>query len=193
MRRAGFTIVELLIVIVVIAILAAITIVAFNGIQQRAKTTAKVSTVQQAVKLILLYKAAQGNYPRSQSDGTYCLTADNACTSYNGTVHVGPNAALMNDLREFGTLPAHAGDTVGSGPYGVQYMYVAARTLDEVSSPVLIMFFLDGIDRSCEGLIVGMVSVTNGAQPNDFVPSVRSSGNVASSSGKTRCYMMFPG
>lgn len=36
----GFTIVELLIVIVVIAILAAITIVAYNGIQARAKTVA---------------------------------------------------------------------------------------------------------------------------------------------------------
>ena len=35
----GFTIVELLIVIVVIGILAAITIVSFNGVQERAKTT----------------------------------------------------------------------------------------------------------------------------------------------------------
>lgn len=38
-KHKGFTIVELLIVIVVIAILAAITIVAFNGVQDRAKTS----------------------------------------------------------------------------------------------------------------------------------------------------------
>ena len=36
-KQTGFTIVELLIVIVVIGILAAITIVAFNGVQQRAR------------------------------------------------------------------------------------------------------------------------------------------------------------
>ncbi|MCB8045019.1 prepilin-type N-terminal cleavage/methylation domain-containing protein [Microbacterium oxydans] len=34
--QRGFTIVELMIVVVVIAILAAITIVAYNGIQKRA-------------------------------------------------------------------------------------------------------------------------------------------------------------
>ena len=37
--QPGFTIVELLIVIVVIGILAAITIVSFNGVQDKAKTT----------------------------------------------------------------------------------------------------------------------------------------------------------
>ncbi|MFZ1242596.1 MAG: prepilin-type N-terminal cleavage/methylation domain-containing protein [Candidatus Saccharimonas sp.] len=38
-NKRGFTIVELLIVIVVIAILAAISIVNYNGIQQRVKNT----------------------------------------------------------------------------------------------------------------------------------------------------------
>ena len=49
-RRSGFTIVELLIVIVVIAILAAITIVAFNGIQERARVSAVSSALNQANK-----------------------------------------------------------------------------------------------------------------------------------------------
>ena len=39
-KRMGFTIVELLIVVVVIAILAAITIVSYNGIQERARVAA---------------------------------------------------------------------------------------------------------------------------------------------------------
>ena len=46
-KQKGFTIVELLIVIVVIAILATITIVAYNGVSQRAKESATQNAVSQ--------------------------------------------------------------------------------------------------------------------------------------------------
>lgn len=48
MKKNGFTIVELLIVVVVIAILAAITVVAYNGISNQAKDSA-VKTVVEGV------------------------------------------------------------------------------------------------------------------------------------------------
>ena len=51
--RSGFTIVELLIVIVVIAILAAISIVAYNGIQQRARNAAQQATLTQLERTIM--------------------------------------------------------------------------------------------------------------------------------------------
>lgn len=47
---AGFTIVELLIAIVVIGILAAITIVAYNGLQDRAKQTTRINDFMAAKK-----------------------------------------------------------------------------------------------------------------------------------------------
>jgi len=55
-KQPGFTIVELLIVIVVIGILAAITIVAYNGIQSRAKIAASQSAVASAAKTLEQYK-----------------------------------------------------------------------------------------------------------------------------------------
>jgi len=61
-NRSGFTIVELLIVIVVIAILAAISIVAYNGIQQRARDTSRVSDIAAIEKSLLLYGAESGNF-----------------------------------------------------------------------------------------------------------------------------------
>jgi len=62
-KNLGFTIVELLIVIVVIGILAAITTVAYNGIQKRAQNASIVSEAQQDAKLIATYKALNGDFP----------------------------------------------------------------------------------------------------------------------------------
>lgn len=59
----GFTIVELLIVIVVIGILAAITIVSYTGIQSKARTAASVSTVDQVRIKTAIWNASLGAYP----------------------------------------------------------------------------------------------------------------------------------
>jgi len=64
-NQSAFTIVELLIVVVVIAILAAITIVSYNGITKRADESSAKSAVSQAFKKIETYKIAEGSYPSS--------------------------------------------------------------------------------------------------------------------------------
>ena len=68
----GFTIVELLIVIVIIGILAAITIVAYNGIQNRGKTSSGQQTAAQIVKKLEAYNAINSAYPttKTQIQGT---------------------------------------------------------------------------------------------------------------------------
>ena len=76
-RTAGFTIVELLIVIVVIGILAAITIVSFNGISTRARDSARTSDIAGVQKALELYKVENNDlYPSVGSDnGGYALSA----------------------------------------------------------------------------------------------------------------------
>ena len=59
----GFTIVELLIVIVVIAILASITIVSYNGVQNRAKNTAAASVAKNVSTKAELANTFNGAYP----------------------------------------------------------------------------------------------------------------------------------
>lgn len=68
--QRGFTIVELLIVIVVIGILAAIVIVAYNGIQNSARTQGANSAASNMQKKIEAYNAAAGTYPTSSTAGT---------------------------------------------------------------------------------------------------------------------------
>ena len=74
-KERGFTIVELLIVIVVIAILAAITIVAYNGVQQKAKTTQAQTNAVQAQKVAEAFNADNSKYPAVTGDFRIGTTA----------------------------------------------------------------------------------------------------------------------
>lgn len=67
--KGGFTIVELLIVIVVVAILALVTVVSFRGVQDRARDASRVHDAQSIAKALELYKSQFGNYPNEQSGG----------------------------------------------------------------------------------------------------------------------------
>ena|GEM_PF-1291324 len=87
-RQKGFTIVELLIVIVVIAILAAITIVSYNGITKKASESMAQSSVEQAVKKLKLYSVENSeSYPGSLANLGFTSTDDTAyqySTTSNG-------------------------------------------------------------------------------------------------------------
>lgn len=89
----GFTIVELLIVIVVIAILAAISIVAFRGIQDRAKVSKANSDLATLTKAISI--------GRINTNKTLRDITGSDCTACNGTT--GYNTALTNIAQASGT------------------------------------------------------------------------------------------
>lgn len=80
MKKRGFTIVELLIVIVVIGVLAAIVIVAYNGMQTRAKNAKTVSAATAWVKALKLYNAQWNSWPSEYS----CLGNTSTYVGSNG-------------------------------------------------------------------------------------------------------------
>ncbi|HUP26189.1 MAG TPA: type II secretion system protein [Candidatus Limnocylindrales bacterium] len=62
-KQQGFTIVELLIVIVVIGILAALVITTFTGIQQKARDTERTTDIKALHGQIEAYYASKQHYP----------------------------------------------------------------------------------------------------------------------------------
>lgn len=87
----GFTIIELLVVIVIIGILATISVISFNGIQQRAASTVLMSDLKNASAQLEIdkfsnneqyaataagLKASPGTtYQYTTTGSTYCLSA----------------------------------------------------------------------------------------------------------------------
>lgn len=62
-KQKGFTIVELLVVIVVIAILASITVVSYNGIQKRARDSARDTAARSIMLAMEVYRSDNNAYP----------------------------------------------------------------------------------------------------------------------------------
>lgn len=85
-KQSGFTIVELLIVIVVIGILASITIVAFSGIQNRGYDTSVTSDITALSKKLEIARADTGYYPTASSvqSGVLNYTANKSALPTNG-------------------------------------------------------------------------------------------------------------
>ncbi|MEO5949364.1 MAG: prepilin-type N-terminal cleavage/methylation domain-containing protein, partial [Candidatus Saccharimonas sp.] len=71
-KTHGFTIVELLVVIVVIAVLAAVTVSAYNGMQARSINSQVLNSVENWEKILKMYKVLNGTYPLSDYN---CLTS----------------------------------------------------------------------------------------------------------------------
>jgi len=108
--QPGFTIVELLIVVVVIAILATITIVSYNGIITRAHQSKLISEVASAGLLMSTEQSASGIYPLSRTavnngkglnndaDVSYSFYSSQTTFCITGTSsHVGVNKYYVSE------------------------------------------------------------------------------------------------
>ncbi len=113
-KQKGFTIVELLIVIVVIGILAAISIVAYNGIQQRAQTATLMSDLDNAAKQLKIDQTINMIYPatvaaansgqglKASQGVTYRYSVDNISTPHTFCLAALYGSSIIYSITESG-------------------------------------------------------------------------------------------
>ena len=193
-KQTGFTIVELLIVVVVIAILAAITIISYNGIQNRAEASKTTSALNAYIKGLQMYKAEKGVYPTA---GGMCLGDQYppfpnqtipSCRYSSSPIAVTTSAAARNDLKQYmgqnlpmpsvKHLSASAGlEYIGAHFYGSSYNY----TLD--GSPVVaIEYYIKG--STCPvGPVYAMDAPTFASPPVERSQAI---------GGDSRCMLLLP-
>lgn len=111
--KKGFTIVELLVVIVVIGILVSIMVISYNGIQQRSRDSKRASDITQLKIAIEKYRSEKSMYP----DGC-------------GTDNVGCNASgLSTALSPYlSTIPHDPRNTANTS---TDYQYVRGAITDD--------------------------------------------------------------
>lgn len=163
----GFTIVELLIVIVVIAILAAITTVAYSGISQRSRDSTRKNDVTTIKKALELYYVDNGSYPASSCtasckiNGSWSSTSDDSWSNlaaalvpkYLSKLPVDPQASIT-------TSPAISG--------GYNYDYISAGVWCNKADRQIYMLTYRLENESQKNEISGGCTVT---QPTDYASS----------------------
>lgn len=127
--RYGFTIVELLIVIVVIGILAAITIVGYNGVARSAEEAGLKSDVSNGVKALQVSHATNDQYPTSCADASVKVSVGNqlACTTSTSDFCISVSrgdrsyfATRANSSPQAGACSGLAGVPSGAPTYASQ-------------------------------------------------------------------------
>ena len=106
-KQQGFTIVELLIVIVVIGILAALVITTYTGIQAKARNSKRQTDVNSVQTHLEAYFAQNGHYPS---------LADMNSSSWVSSNLKGMDAAALQD-------PQGTNQTLASSPAAKVYAY----------------------------------------------------------------------
>ena len=137
LRPRGFTIVELLIVIVVIGILAAITLVAFGSVQQKARDAGRITKLDRLVKGIEQYYVENGRYPPID----HGLGTETTCGSQTDNWgHCDRLKILTDSIAPYATIDP---TSLSNATQGSNYYSYASQSGDNFQS-YGIMVYLEG-------------------------------------------------
>jgi len=184
--KSGFTIVELLIVIVVIGILASIGVVSYNGSQARARNAKIASAAEQLRDGLENYLTIKKQYPAVSASSNYCLGIDVAnCTTataswVRSTTLETELQSIMDKIPAFSAGPGTAATSDPVMGY-VPYRGTGSPTLDGVNSAFLI-YILEGVTTCPVG------PIASGSWPT-YTSTVPAAGRTYGNSSISVCWV----
>lgn len=95
MAKRGFSLVELTIVIVVLAILAAIAVVSYDGVRKNAYNTKMLAGVERYYEAVETYKVKHGSYPQTSIE--HADPASTVALTCLGIGYEGGNCGVVTD------------------------------------------------------------------------------------------------
>lgn len=200
-RQRGFTIVELLIVIVVIAILAAVATLAYVGISDRAQNTAKIQAANQIARAyetalmkhgVNLGAHAPYCLPTGLSDENGDGFADCSTKAVGGEYNRSEKAASNTMLQNAELTGLSFPDTEITGTNGMKYRGIevtygsGVNGVDGVHQPYFLYFRLKGSNQDCKSSYSIGNNIGNDNAANPLHIYTRAA-HLSSSNGVTTC------
>ena len=178
-QQHGFTIVELLVVIVVIGILAAITVVSYTGISQKAIVAMLQSDLTNSVPRLKMYQVEHGAFPATLDTASNCPTGP-ADTNYCLKPSSG-NTFAYSSSSPYSTFTLTATNTNGTsyritdntGPVNV------------TTTPITAIAAITGTPQVDQVLTAGALTPSGATASYQWQSSAASGGTYTNISGAT--------
>lgn len=155
-KNKGFTIVELMLVIVIIVILASITVVAYHGIQDKAYVAKSAAAADSFTKLAGIYALKnEGFLPAISNSNEVCIGSiedypatndfdEGQCIAGNyGSVYIDDD--FNQDISRYGSIPNGSLPAINFGDYRIRgVVYQSDGDKDGY-----VIYYLKGEDQEC--------------------------------------------